>query len=73
MSVEEAVVEKLRSLPEEKKREVLHFVESLAASRPRRPKKSLHGLLAHLQVDLSLEDFREVRREMSESFPRDIS
>lgn len=44
-AIEEAVVAKLRELPEDKQREVLDFA-SFLGSQERRPLKSLEGLWA---------------------------
>ena len=66
MSIEKSVLEKLLKLPADKQKEVLDFVETLekkaGATRRRR---SLKGLWADLQTDVSPEDIAEVRREMS--------
>jgi mRNA-degrading endonuclease RelE of RelBE toxin-antitoxin system len=66
VSIEKSVLEKLLKLPADKQKEVLDFVETLekkaGATRRRR---SLKGLWADLQTDVSPEDIAEVRREMS--------
>ena len=66
MSIENSVLEKLLKLPADKQKEVLDFVDTLekkaGATRRRR---SLKGLWADLQTDVSPEDIAEVRREMS--------
>lgn len=66
MSIEKSVLEKLPKLPADEQKEVLNFVETLekkaGATRRRR---SLKGLWADLQTDVSPEDIAEVRREMS--------
>jgi len=73
MTFEEKVLETLRDLPAEKQAEVLHFVEQLkergAAKRPRR---SLLGLWADLDVHVTAEDIAEARKEMWGEFPRDV-
>lgn len=71
MSIEKSVLEKLLKLPLEKQKEVLDFVESLQKeTSQRRPRRSLKGLWADLGVQISAEDFAEVRREMWGGFPR---
>ena len=73
MSIEESVLVKLRVLPVEKQREVLDFVEFLeskSASKP--PRRSVKGLLADFNIDITAEDIAEARREMWGNFPRDI-
>ena len=73
MTIEEMVLEKLRGLPPEKQEEVLKFVESLKpAGDTRKPLRSLEGLWADLDIDITEEDIAEARREMWGKFPRDI-
>lgn len=66
MGIEKSVLEKFPKLPADEQKEVLNFVETLekkaGATRRRR---SLKGLWADLQTDVSPEDIAEVRREMS--------
>ncbi|HOS95977.1 MAG TPA: DUF2281 domain-containing protein, partial [Armatimonadota bacterium] len=65
MTLVEALLERLRTLPPEKQREVLDFAEFLAQqSTPRRPKRSLEGLCADLDIHITEEDIAEARREM---------
>ena len=73
MSIEEAIVEKVRALPPERQQEVLDFVEFLEQrGKPKQPLKSAEGLWAHLGVDITEEDIAEVRREMWRNFPREF-
>ena len=73
MSIEEAVLEKLRALPPEKQREVLEFVESLRpATEAKRPLRSVKGLWADLGIDITDSDIVELRREARANFPRDF-
>lgn len=69
MSIEEAILEKVRSLPPEKKAEVLQFVSGLEAS-GHRPFRSPKGVLSDLKFTISEEDLAEARREMWRGFPR---
>lgn len=72
MSIEEAVLEKLRALPVDKKQEVLDFVEFLERKRPApRPRRSVKGLCADLGIDITEADIDEARREMWGNFPRE--
>jgi hypothetical protein len=65
MSIEELVIEKLRRLPHDQKKEVLEFVEFLQRRNgERRPLQSLHGLWADLGVEISEKDIADTRREM---------
>ena len=73
MTIEQAVVEKLRALPVERQREVLDFVEFLhRKSVPKPPRRSLKGQWADLKIDITEDDIAKVRREMWGTFPRDI-
>ena len=77
MTVEQTVMEKLRELPLERQQEVLDFVESLQQgtmpqqSSPKKPRQSLKGLWADLDIHITDEDITEARREMWGNFPRD--
>jgi hypothetical protein len=65
MTIEQAIVEKLRLLPVEKQRAVLDFVEFLQRkSVPQPPRRSLKGLWADLKIDITEADIAEARREM---------
>ena len=72
MTIEEAILEKVRGLPPEKQQEVLKFADTLSA--PAQPKPALRspkGLWADLDINISEEDIAELRREMWKNFPRD--
>jgi hypothetical protein len=72
MTIEDAVVEKLRILPPEKKQEVLDFAEFLLQrSTVKPPLQSVEGLWADLGVQITEEDIAEARREMWGNFPRE--
>jgi len=74
MTIEEQVLEKLRDLPPEKQKEVLEFVDSLKGKDvSKKPRRSLCGLWADLNIHITEEDIAEARREMWGNFPRDIS
>jgi hypothetical protein len=67
------LVQKLQALPYDKQREVLDFVEFLAEKhRPKRPRRSFLGALAHLDIPCGEEDIAEARREMWGNFPREF-
>jgi hypothetical protein len=74
MTLEEQLIEKLRDLPPDKKREVVDFVDSLkeksSEKKPRR--RSLLGLWADLNFHVTEEDLAEARHEIWGNFPRDI-
>lgn len=74
MTIEQQVVETLRDLPPEKQKEVLDFVHFLKEKNgTRKPLRSLRGLWADLDIDITEEDIAEARREMWGNFPRDVS
>jgi hypothetical protein len=72
MSIEKSVLEKLLKLPVDKQKEVLDFVECLEKNAgQRRSRRSLKGLWADLEVNISADDIAEARREMWGGFPRE--
>jgi len=72
MTVEETVIEKIRVLPPHRKQEVLDFVEFLEEKEAKpRPRRSLYGALADLNIKITEEDIAEARREMWGNFPRE--
>ena len=72
MKIEEMVLERLRDLPPEKKKEVLAFVDSLKQKDgARKPLRSLRGFWADLGIEITEEDIAEARREMWGNFPRE--
>ena len=73
MTIEQRLLEKLRGLTSEKQREVLDFVQSLAENASsEKPLRSLEGLWADLDIQVTEEDIAEARREMWGNFPRDL-
>ena len=63
--IADEVVAKLRSLPPEKQREVLNFVESLSQRRVSgAPRRSVRGLWKDLDIDITEEHIAEARRGM---------
>ncbi len=72
MTVENAILENIKKLPAEKKQEVLDFAEFLVQKiEPVKPRRSLEGLWADLDVHISEEDIAEARKEMWGNFPRE--
>lgn len=62
---EEEILGRWRALPERKKQEVVDFIEFLAQQeKPKPPRRSLLGALAHLNTHFTAEDLKEARREM---------
>lgn len=73
MTIEQELLEKLRGLSPHKQQQVLNFVESLSGSEsPKKPLRSLEGLWADLNIQITEEDIAEARREMWGNFPRDL-
>ena len=74
MTIEEQVLEKPRDLPPDKQKEVLGFVDFLKEKNggPKKPRRSLLGLWADLNIHITEEDIAVARRVMWGDFPRDI-
>lgn len=72
MSIEKSVLDKLLKLPVDKQQKVLDFVEALE-NKPKSPRRrrSLKGLWADLEMEVSPEDITEARREMWGGFARE--
>jgi hypothetical protein len=71
MNLEQAVLEKLRELPPNQQQEVLDFAEFLQQKNIlKRPLKSVKGMWANLDMDITEEDITEARKEMWGNFPR---
>ena len=72
MSVEQAVPEALRSLPPDKQQEILtHATRLRDEATPRKPFKSIEGILAGRGISISADNIDEMRREMWKDFPRE--
>jgi hypothetical protein len=75
MTIAEAVARSVESLPPDKQREVLDFVDFVKNRRETsapRPLKSIRGLWKNMGFQISEEDLRQARREMWAGFPRDV-
>lgn len=72
MSIAETVRQKVASLPKERQREVLAFVERLEQS-TESVAVDPYGLLRDRATDLPLEEFQRARREMAANAPRALS
>ena len=72
MTVKEAVLEKLDAMPTFRQQEVLDFAEFLEAKQlVRKPRRSLKGSLAHLNIKFTEADMREARNEMWRGYTKD--
>lgn len=71
MSVEQAILESVRSWPFDKQQEVLgHATRLRDEAIPKQPFKNIKGILAGRGISISAEDIDEARREMWKNFPR---
>jgi hypothetical protein len=74
MSLEQAILEAVRTLPPDKQREIYDHAARLRAQTTKKPPfKSVRGLWSALGISLSAEEIEEDQREMWSSFPRDDS
>ncbi len=72
MSVEQAILEAVRSLPSDKQREVLsHATRLQEQHRSKKPFRSIKGLWSDLGILLSAEEIEEDQRAMWKNFPRE--
>ena len=72
MISEEVLLEKIKVLPPNLKQKAIDFVESLQSrAQKNTPRVSLEGIWADMNVDVTDEDIREVRKEMWKNFPRE--
>jgi Protein of unknown function (DUF2281) len=73
-NLEQAILENFRLLPPEKQQEVLDFTEFLRQKTvAKRPRRSVKGLCADLNIHITEEDMAEARREMWGNFPKENS
>lgn len=65
-TVEATVLGKFRLLPPEKQQQALDFIESLEqdSPAPQLARRSLKGALSHLNMQFTVEDLHDARREM---------
>ena len=72
MTSEEALLEQIKVLPPDLKREAIHFVEFLQTKvKTKQPRRSLKGALAGLNIKITDEDIRQVRNEMWRGYTQD--
>jgi len=72
MNLEQAVLDKLRALPPIQQQEVLDFAEFLQQKNlPKKPLKSVKGMWANLDIEITEEDMAQARKEMWGNFPRE--
>jgi hypothetical protein len=72
-NLEQTLLETVRSLLPEKQQEVLDFAEFLRQkATPKKPRRSLRGLCADLNIHVSEADIAQARQEMWGHFPREF-
>ena len=72
MSVEQAILDAVRSLPFDKQQEVLIHASRLRdEAAPKKPFRSIKGILAGRGISVSADDIDEARHEMWKNFPRE--
>jgi len=72
MTIEDAILEKVRALSPEQQAELLAVADSMSKqTQPKPPLRSPEGLWANFDFSISEEDIQELRREMWKNFPRD--
>ena len=71
-SLEQSIIEAVRTLPPEKQKEILAHAEKLRGeSKIAKPRWSGKGLWADLNITLTAAELEENQREMWKNFPRD--
>ncbi len=68
---EQELLQKFRRLPPDKQEEILHLVEEIEESTPKKPRRNPIGLCANLGINITAEEIDEARKEMWGNFPRD--
>jgi hypothetical protein len=72
VSLEQSILEAVRTLPAEKQQEILSYATRLRdEAAKKKPFKSVKGLWADLNISLSADDIEENQREMWKDFPRE--
>ncbi|MBL8232353.1 MAG: hypothetical protein JNL98_27905 [Bryobacterales bacterium] len=72
MSVEEAILNAVRELPVDKQQEILsHATRLRDEAAPKKPFRSIKGILADRGISISDEDIDGARHEMWKDFPRE--
>ncbi len=72
MTIEQTLIEAVRSLPPEKQQELLEHANRLRSEPEfRKSFKSIKDLWAGMGISISAEEIDEMRREMWKDFPRE--
>lgn len=71
--IEETLIAVIKTLPTEKQQALLEFAEFLQAKIvSKSPSKSIKGLWANTDINLTEEELSTARKEMWANFPKDI-
>jgi hypothetical protein len=71
--IEETLIAVIKTLPIEKQQALLEFAEFLQSkTTPKAPTKSIKGLWANADINLTEEELATNRKEMWANFPKDI-
>jgi hypothetical protein len=70
MTLEQSILDAIRTLSPERKAQLFSFVEELKGSEAKLPRESGYGLLKDLNIRISAEEIDQARHEMWGSFPR---
>jgi hypothetical protein len=72
--IEETLIAVIKTLPPEKQQALLEFAEFLQAKTiPKFSSKSIKGLWANGDINLTEEELSATRKEMWANFPKDIA
>ena len=72
MNLEQAILDKLRTLPPDKQQEVLDFAEFLQQKFiPKKTRKSVKIMWNNLEINITEADIAQARKEMWGNFPRE--
>ncbi len=69
---EKDILESLRDLPLDKKRQVSDFIEFLKSRYTQNTHRRVKGLWRDFQIDITPEDLTRARQDMWSSFPREF-
>ncbi|MBD2190078.1 DUF2281 domain-containing protein [Pseudanabaena mucicola] len=71
--IEEKLIAVIKTLPTEKQQALLEFAEFLQAkTASKSPSKSIKGLWANADINLTEEELSATRKEIWANFPKDI-
>ena len=72
--IQETLIAVIKTLPPEKQQALLEFAEFLQAkATPKSSSKSIKGLWANADINLTEEELSATRKEMWTNFPKDIA